>query len=85
MADQPTTVRVEMAPETLQRLAELMPAVGLWGKSRGRRTGDGAGRRDRAFDRPHAFHGIRARPRHARRGWGGGADGAVIPGIIYRA
>ena len=34
-ADQPTTVRVEMAPETLQRLAELMPAVALWARAEG--------------------------------------------------
>ena len=34
-ADQPTLVRVEMAPETVQRLAELMPAVGLWAKAEG--------------------------------------------------
>ena len=34
-ADQPITVRVEMAPETMQRLAELMPAIALWAKAEG--------------------------------------------------
>ena len=33
--DQPTMVRIEMAPETLQRLAELMPAVAAWARAEG--------------------------------------------------
>ena len=40
---QPEMVRVEMAPETMQKLAELMPAVSLWAKTESGegRTGPG--------------------------------------------
>lgn len=43
MSDQPTTVRVEMTAETMQKLAELLPAVSLWAEAEGGEAATGPG------------------------------------------
>ena len=42
-ADKPTMVRVEMTAETMQKLAELLPAVALWAGEEGGEAATGPG------------------------------------------
>ena len=42
-ADTPKVIGVEMAPETLEKLGELLPAIALWAKREGNEGETGPG------------------------------------------